>query len=154
MTAKRTPGIPEQDCKPTAPTATPTGARLEALQNIFLSPPKFVVGTTASEAAYRLMVGTKGGLSAFWQNAVQSFDGDLEALVKAAAAFEAERRNGRHTSGTRSANGRVSQELHDRVVALEQALKGIKRMSRAKVLAGLAKLLLQRRGEWMYPLNL
>ena len=34
----------------------------------------------------------------------------------------------------------MSQELHDRVVALEQALKEIKRMSRVKVLAGLAQL--------------
>jgi hypothetical protein len=138
---------------PAASTAAPRKRTLEELQNIFLSPPKFVVGTTASEATYRLMVGTKGGLSAFWEEAIKSFDGDLESLVKAAAAFEAERRQGRQIHGVRSANGRVSKELLDRVVALETALKGIKRMSRAKVMAGLAKLLLEGRGEWMRPLD-
>ncbi|MBS1784313.1 MAG: hypothetical protein JST24_02670 [Acidobacteria bacterium] len=81
MTVKRTPGIPKEPCKPAAPGEASTGARLEALQNIFLSPPKFVVGTTASEAAYRVMVGTKGGLSAFWADAIAGFDQDLEALV-------------------------------------------------------------------------
>ena len=100
MTVKRTPGIPGEPCKPAVPGEAPTGARLEALQNIFLSPPKFVVGTTASEAAYRVMVGTKGGLSAFWEDAIQSFDGDLEGLVRAAAAFEEERRQGRHIGGS------------------------------------------------------
>jgi hypothetical protein len=143
----------DDDRTPAVSTGAPPERSLEALQNIFLSPPRFVVGTTASEAAYRLMVGTKGGLSAFWEEAIRGFNGDLEALVRAAAAFEEERKRGRHVSGIRSANGRVSKELLDRVVALETALKGIKRMSRAKVMAGLAKLLLERRGEWMRPLD-
>lgn len=42
------------------------------------------VGTTASEAAYWVMVGSKGGLSAFWNDAITGFDGDQEALVRAA----------------------------------------------------------------------
>lgn len=141
-------------CQPGKVGDTAPDEGLEALQNIFLSPPKFVVGTTASEQAYQLMVGTKGGLSAFWEDAIRNFNRDLETLVRAAAAFEAERKAGRHLYGVRSANGRVPQDLFDRVVALEEALKGIKRMSRAKVLAGLAMLELNRRGEWTYPLNL
>lgn len=108
MTAKRMPGIPGEPCKPAVPGEAPTGVRLEALQNIFVGPPKFVVGTTASEVAYRLMVATKGGLNAFREDAITGFDGDLESLVRGAAAFEEERRRGRHTSGGRSANGRVA----------------------------------------------
>jgi hypothetical protein len=151
MVTRRPAGTPEDPCKPTAPSER----SLEALQNIFLSPPKFVVGTTASEAAYGVMVGTKGGLSAFWEEAIRTFDGDLEALVRAAAAFEAERKRGRQLHGVRSANGRVSKELHDRVVELEAALKDtVKRWSKAKVMSGLAALLLKRRGEWTYPLYL
>lgn len=148
---KRTPSVPDQDCKP----AKPPEHNLEALKNIFLSPAKFVVGTSVSEAAYKLMVTSKGGLSDFWEEAVTSFDGDLEALVLAALDFEKERKRGRHTSGVRSANGRVPRACYDRVVELETKLKGkVDRWSRSKVMAGLAKLLLQRRGLWTYPLSL
>lgn len=169
MVTRRPVGSPEGDClpsggsggRPEVPGRKPTMEELEAefgsleaLQDIFLSPPKFVVGTTVSEAAYRLMVKTEGGVSAFWTEAIQSFDGDLAALVNAAAAFEEERRRGRHKDGTRTAHGRVSREMWDRVLELEQALASIKRMSRSKVMAGLAKLLLSKRGDWTYPLNL
>jgi hypothetical protein len=150
MVTRRPVGGPEQPCKPSASPEP----NLEALQNIFMSPAKFVVGTSASEAAYRRMAASKGGLSDFFEEAIKSFDGNLEALVLAAAAFEEERKQGRQASGVRSANGRVSQECFDRVVELENALKGIRRMSRAKVMAGLAKLLLQRREDWSYPLSL
>lgn len=147
MVTRRPVAGGEQACKP----AKSSEPNLDALKDIFVTPAKFVVGTSASEATYRLMVATKGGLGVFWEAAVTGFNGDLEALVLAAAAFEEERKQGRHTSGVRSANGRVSQECYDRVVELEHALSGIRRMSRAKVMAGLAKLLLQSRGEWTFP---
>jgi hypothetical protein len=47
----------DDESNPAASTAAQPKRTLEELQNIFLSPPKFVVGTTASEAAYRVMVG-------------------------------------------------------------------------------------------------
>lgn len=54
MVTRRT----DDESKPAVSTTAVPKRTLEELQNIFLAPPKFVVGTTASEVAYRLMVVT------------------------------------------------------------------------------------------------
>lgn len=149
MDSKRLPGVPPQACSP----STPVQKGLERLQDVFVTPAKRMVNTTVSDEVYRVMVATKGGISGFWEDAITSFDGDLEALVLAAVAVEEDRKRAHQTSVVRSASGRVRQELYDRVIKLEHALVSIKRMSKSKVMAGLAKLLLQKRGLWIDPLN-
>lgn len=149
MDSKRLPGSLEQPCNPLKPRTK----GLERLQDVFMTPAKRVLTTSVSEEVFHILVATKGGISTFWEDAITGFDGDLEALVLAAVAFEEDRTRARHESVVRGASGRVRQELYDRVLEIEHSLTGIKRMSRSKVMAGLAKLLLERRGLWNDPMT-
>jgi hypothetical protein len=90
------------------------------------------------------MLDFPGGVSAFYEHALGSFNGDLAALLDAAAQFAEYRKRARQTIAIRSANGRISKAAFEKIKTIEAALKGIRGMSRAKVLAGLIQSLLSR----------
>jgi hypothetical protein len=100
------------------------------------------MGTTVPDGVYFQLLDYPGGISGFYEDAVAKFDGDTEALLRAAALFSEIRKQARNTTAIRSANGRVSKGAHERVLGVEAALKGIRGMSKAKVLAGLIQLYL------------
>jgi hypothetical protein len=134
-------GLPADPCNPKSPQSL-IGADGRDLRYIFISPPKFVVGTTVPDPVYFQLLDYPGGISGFYEDAVAKFDDDTEALLRAAVLFSEIRKQARNTTAIRSANGRVSKSSHDRVLAIESALKGIRGMSKAKVLAGLIQLYL------------
>lgn len=77
---------------------------------------------------------------------IESFrrgDGNLAALVEAAVAFVDARRFRAHTDPPRNASGRVLPATFEKIQKIEDALSGIRGMSRAKVLAGLIQLLIE-----------
>lgn len=149
MVIKKTPavppGLPAAPCAPkqaALPTQNLVGADERDIRYIFVSPPKFVVGTTVPDPVYFQLLDYPGGISGFYEDAIAKFDGDTEALLRAAALFSDKRKRSRQTTAIRSANGRVSKGAHNDILALETALKGIRGMSKAKILAGLIQLYL------------
>jgi hypothetical protein len=98
------------------------------------------VGTTVPDPVYFQLLDYPGGISGFYEDAVAKFDGDLESLLRASAQFSEARKRSRQQIPIRSANGRVSAKAHAQILAIEQALKGIRGMSKAKVLAGFIQL--------------
>lgn len=110
------------------------------LQYLFVSKPKFTVGTTVPEPVYLKLLKYPGGISKFYEDAITEFDGNLESLLRAASVFAAERRQSRQDTPVRAVNGRISETSYRRVQEMERGLASIRGMSRAKVLAGLMHL--------------
>lgn len=136
--------LPNQPCLPPAPEDRPLiGENGRDLRYIFVSPPKYVVGTTVPDPVYFQLLDHPGGISAFYEEALMKFSGSMEELLNAAVHFSAERKLSRQTNAIRSANGRISKAAHDRLLAIEGNLKGIRGISKAKLLAGLIQLFLQ-----------
>jgi hypothetical protein len=102
------------------------------------------VGTTVPDPVYFKLLDHPGGISGFYEGTIAMFNGDMEALLRAASTFSEERKQARNTIAIRSANGRISKPTHDRLLAIESALKGIRGISKAKVLAGLIHLYLDK----------
>lgn len=113
------------------------------IRYVFVSPPKFTVGTTVPEPVYMQLLDYPGAISKCFEDAISSFDGDLDALVSAAAEFSAQRKLARKDTAIRNAVGRVSKAAEMKLKMIEDALAGIRGISRAKVLAGLIHLKLQ-----------
>jgi len=110
---------------------------LSDLRYLFVSPPKFVVGTTVPDPVYFQLLDYPGGISKFYEDAIGKFDGDLEALMRASAVFCDNRKRSRQTVPIRSANGRISEAAQRKIQSITNSLKHIRGMSVAKVLAGL-----------------
>lgn len=149
MVIKKTPavppGLPPAPCAPkqaALPTQNLVGADERDIRYIFVSPPKFVVGTTVPDPVYFRLLDYPGGISGFYEDAIAKFDGDTEALLRAAALFSVERKQSRQTTAIRSANGRVSRGAHEKLKSMEGSLTGIRGISKAKLLAGLIQLYL------------
>ena len=138
------PVPPALPCIPLTPL-TLMGPDGSDLRDIFIRPAKFVVGTTVPDPVYFQLLDYPGGISGFFEDSVAKFDLDLEALLKAAAQFADERKCSRQTTAIRAANGRVSKAAHQKITQIEAALKGIRGMSKAKVLAGFIQLYLPNR---------
>lgn len=143
--------VPEPTaCKPPAKAGSPAQAGKDSspfrpfnldLQGLNLvRPPKFPVGTTVPERVYLEILGSRTGISQFLEDAINSFDGDMLALVEAANQLAAERRSARFDTGVRAISGRVSKAAMTRLQEILAALKGVRGMSKAKVLAGLVQL--------------
>ena len=107
---------------------------------LLMRPPKFPVGTTVPERVYRLISNHREGISAFIEEAINTFNGDLRALVVAAEDLAQERKTARFDTGVRSISGRVPKAALTRLQDLVAALKGIPGMSLAKVLGGLVQI--------------
>lgn len=117
---------------------------LESLGLNLIRPPKFPVGTTVPERVYLEILRYRSGISQFIEDAINDFDGDMHALVKAATSLSAERQSARFDTGVRSISGRVPKATLVRLQGILAALKEIRGMSLAKVLGGLVLLHLSR----------
>jgi len=96
------------------------------------------------DSIYLKLQNHPGGVSHFFEDAVASFDGNLNALVEAAVAFVDARRFQASVDPPRNASGRVLPTTFAKIQQIEEALSGIRGMSRAKVLAGLIAIFLRK----------
>jgi hypothetical protein len=92
------------------------------------------------DSVYQKLQNHPGGVSYFIEDAVASFDGDLNALVAAAVVFVDNRRFRASTDPPRNASGRILPTTFAKIQQIQDALSGIRGMSRAKVVAGLIHL--------------
>jgi len=113
---------------------------LADLRNLFVQPPKFIIGTTVPERIYLALLDSRAGISNYMEEAINAFDGDMKSLVEAAGRISEERKAARQDTGIRSISGRVPKAAFNRLEEIDKALEGIRGMSRAKVLAGLVQL--------------
>jgi hypothetical protein len=96
------------------------------------------------DSIYQRIQNHPGGVSHFIEDAVASFDGDLNALVNAAVAFVDARRFRASTDPPRNASARLLPATFAKIQQIQDALGSIRGMSRAKVVAGLIQLHLGR----------
>ncbi len=113
------------------------------LTHIFRGFKRSPVSTSVPESIYIKLQKYPGGISKYYDDAVAGFDGNLPALVNAAAKFVDERRLRAPQDPPRNATGRVLPKTFDTIRKIEAALADIQGMSRAKVLAGVVQLKLQ-----------
>ena len=113
---------------------------VSGLRDIFATPKRHLVGTLMPESLYNRLRTRPGGMSAFYEEAIAAFDGNLPALLEAAARFIEQRRKRKPLDPLVSVNGRVSDGSFQRLLAILHALQSVRGMSRAKVLAGILQL--------------
>ena len=121
---------------------------ISSLKYAFVSSGSKVVGCPVPESILVKLQVHPGGIGRFYEEAVEAFlttfHGDLEKLVEAAVVFIQERKRLAPIDPTQNANGRVSAEAFQKIQKVQDALTGIKGLSRAKVIAGLIQLNLTR----------
>lgn len=110
------------------------------LKDAFVSHPRRLLTCPVPNSIYLKLQNYPGGIGHFYEEAVASFDGDLEALVVAAVRFVEMRRYSAGMDPPRNASGRVLPATFAKVQQIEDALATIRGMSRAKVLAGIISL--------------
>jgi len=108
----------------------------------FLKPPKYFVSLSVPESLYRQL--QHYGISRFFEEAAVEFDGDLRSLLTASLQFMEARKNRKPMEAICNANGRVLKETLQKIEGIKDSLAGVRAMSRAKVLAGLVRLKLNR----------
>jgi hypothetical protein len=126
---------------------TPTGelvlrGDLSGLTYAFVGRPRRLVTCPVPDSIYQRIQNHPGGVSHFIEDAVASFDGDLNALVNAAVVFVDIRRFRASTDPPRNASARLLPATFSKVQKIQDALASVRGMSRAKVIAGLIQLLL------------
>lgn len=117
---------------------------LSDLTYAFVGRPRRLVTCPVPDSIYQKVQNYPGGVSHFIEDAVASFDGDLNALITAAVAFVDARRYRASTDPPRNASGRVLPATFAKIQQIQDALTNIRGMSRAKVVAGLIQLQLER----------
>ena len=113
---------------------------LTKLTYAFIGHPRRLVTCPIPDSIYLKIQNYPGGISRFFEDAVASFDGNLESIVEAAVAFVDSRRFNACTDPPRNASGRILPGTLQKIQKIQEALGGIRGMSRAKVLAGLIQL--------------
>lgn len=143
------PGADTEPCRPQQPKTADKGKAafrlhgdVKSLEFAFVETRRRLVGTTVPESIYLKMQKHPGSISGFYEDAVAAFDGDLPSLVEAAVQFVKQRKLRASSDSIRNANGRIYFATFERIQEIEKALKSIKGMSRAKVIAGLIQLFL------------
>ena len=117
---------------------------LTGLTYAFVGRPRRLVTCPVPDLVYQKLQNHPGGVGHFIEDAVAAFDGDLNALVNAAVAFVDNRRYRASTDPPRNASGRVLPATFAKIQQIQDALTSIRGMSRAKVVAGLIQLQLER----------
>ena len=113
---------------------------VSGLRDIFATPKRHLVGTLMPESLYHRLRTRPGGMSTLYEDAIAAFDGNLPALLEAAARFIEQRKKRKPQDPLVSVNGRVSDESFRRLTTILDALQAVRGVSRAKVLAGLVQL--------------
>ena len=140
---KKPKGTPLPVSKPAAGDFVLRGD-LSDLTYAFVGRPRRLVTCPVPDSVYQKLQNHTGGISHFIEDSVASFDGDLNALVAAAVAFVDTRRFRASTDPPRNASGRVLPATFAKIQQIQDALTSIRGMSRAKVVAGLIQLQLER----------
>lgn len=104
----------------------------------FLKPPKYFISLSVPESLYFRL--RRYGISKFYEEAVESFDGDLRSLLTASLQFMEARKNREPMEAVCNLNGRVLKETLQKIEGIKDSLAGVRAMSRAKVLAGLVQI--------------
>ncbi|HNX38819.1 MAG TPA: hypothetical protein PKI15_10715 [Candidatus Cloacimonadota bacterium] len=127
-------------CPPTVADELVLHGDVSTLKDAFVSRPRCLVTCPVPDSIYQKLQKHPGGISAFYEEAVAAFDGDLVALVNAAVAFVEVRRSRAGLDPPRNASGRIMPSTFTKIRKIEDALSDIRGMSRAKVMAGLINL--------------
>ena len=106
----------------------------------FVGNPRRLVTCPIPDSIYVKIQCYPGGTSRFFEDAVASFDGNLEALVEAAVVFVDARRFNASVDPVRNASGRILPATLEKIQKIQDALAAIRGLSRAKVIAGLIQL--------------
>jgi len=117
---------------------------IESLKYVFVNSQRKLISTSVPDSFLVKIQAYPGGMSRFFEDAVTEFNGDLRALVEASVQFVEERRARAPSDPPRNASVRVLPETFTKIQKVHAALGSIRGMSRAKVLAGLIQLLLNR----------
>nr|WP_320131697.1 hypothetical protein [uncultured Holophaga sp.] len=110
---------------------------ISGLTYAFKGKPRRLLTCPVPESVYLRLQSHPGGISQFFEEAVATFNGDLNALVNAAVSFVENRRIRAGVDPPRNASGRVLPSTFEKVQRINEALSSIQGMSRAKVMAGL-----------------
>ena len=148
-----TPSNAQKPCKrkptgvplPLAPTSAEElvlHGDIAGLTYAFVGHPRRLVTCPVPDSVYLKLQNYPGGVSHFYEDAIASFDGNLNALVEAAVVFVDTRRFRASVDPPRNASGRVLPTTFSKIQQIKDALSGIRGMSRAKVVAGLIQLFL------------
>lgn len=119
---------------------------LSGLAFAFVGRSRRLVTCPVPDSVYQKLQKHPGGVSHFIEEAVASFDGNLNSLVEAAVFFVDARRFRAGTDPPRNASGRVLPATFEKIQRIKEALSEIRGMSRAKVIAGLVQLYLRESG--------
>lgn len=143
------PGRKKPKGSPLAVPEAPSGelvlrGDLSGLTYAFVGRPRRLVTCPVPDSIYQRIQNHPGGVSHFIEDAVAAFDGDLNSLVNAAVIFVDARRFRASTDPPRNASARLLPATFAKIQKIQDALSGIRGMSRAKVIAGLIHLLLNR----------
>lgn len=121
-----------------SPSADNLPEDLREFRFSFLKPPKFFLSLSVPEGLYHQL--RRYGISKFYEEAIDAFDGDLRGLLTASLQFMEMRKNRPVLEARCNANGRVIKAHLKKLEDIRASLEGIKNLSRAKVLAGLVQI--------------
>ena len=115
-------------------------ADVARLRELFLAKPRYPVSTTLPMSVYLMLQRHPKGVSGAFEEAILTFNGDLEALLKAAAESLEQLRASAPQDPKHPVSARIGEEPFQRLDKIEKALSQIRGASRARILAGLAYL--------------
>ncbi|HNX37584.1 MAG TPA: hypothetical protein PKI15_04425 [Candidatus Cloacimonadota bacterium] len=110
------------------------------LTNAFAGQLRRTVSCPVPESVYLKLQQYPGGVSRFIEDAVESFNGDLNALVVAAVDFVNYRKQRAPQDPSRNASGRLLPSSMEKIQMIQAALSSIRGVTRAKIIAGLIQL--------------
>lgn len=113
---------------------------VSGLTDVFVGQRRRTVSCPVPESIYLRLQQHPGGVSRFIEDAVESFDGDISALVIAAVDFVHFRRQRAPLDPPRNASGRLLPASMEKIQMIQEALSSIRGITRAKVIAGLIQL--------------
>lgn len=147
LDVKRKPDVEGIAFDPSSPSSSADSLPedLQEFRFSFLKPPKFFLSLSVPEGLYHQL--RRYGISKFYEEAIDAFDGDLRGLLTASLQFMEMRKNRPFLEARCNANGRVVKEHLKKLEDIRASLEGIKNLSRAKVLAGLVQLKLNAMGK-------
>lgn len=113
---------------------------VSGLSDAFAGQIRRIVSCPVPESVYLQLQQYPGGVSRFIEDAVESFNGDLSALVVAAVDFVNFRKQRAPQDPSRNASGRLLPSSIEKIQMIQAALSSIRGITRAKVIAGLIQL--------------
>jgi hypothetical protein len=117
---------------------------VESYKYVFVSSQRKLISLSVPDSILVKLQAYPGGVSKFLEDTVASFNGDLRTLVEASIKFVEGRRTRAPSDPARNASVRVLPGTFSKIQQIHSALSSIRGMSRAKVLAGMVQLGLEK----------